>query len=66
MLLKEVVQVLRASDSDLFSDFEWKVWMEKLKGRNYTEISEILGKNPKSIDNALQRIKKKLVAYLEN
>ncbi len=66
MLIKEVVQVLRASDSDLFSDFEWKVWIEKLKGRNYTEISEILGKNPKSIDNALQRIKKKLVAYLEN
>lgn len=65
MLIKEVVQFLRQSDNELFSDFEWRVWTEKLKGRNYMEISEALGKSPKSIDNALQRIKKKLIAYLE-
>lgn len=66
MLLKEVVQFLKAYDSGLFSDFEWKVWTEKLKGKSYLEIAESLGKSSKSIDNALQRIKKKLLAYLEN
>lgn len=66
MLLKEVVHYLKAYDSGLFSDFEWKVWTEKLKGKSYLEISEALEKSPKSIDNALQRIKKKLVAYLES
>ena len=66
MLLKEVVQFLKAYDSGLFSDFEWKVWTEKLKGKSYLEISQSLNKPPKSIDNALQRIKKKLLAYLEN
>ena len=65
LLLQEVVEYLKAYDSGLFSDFERQVWVEKLKGRNYTEIADALGKSPKSIDNALQRIKKKIVAYLE-
>lgn len=64
-LIKEVVSCLKAYDSGLFSDFEWKVWSEKLKGKEYIEIAQSLGKSPKSIDNALQRIKKKVVAYME-
>ena len=64
MLLQEAVAGLKASDSGLFSSFEWQVWTEKLKGHSYVEIAEILGKSP-SIDNAIQRIKKKIVAYLE-
>ncbi len=66
MLIKEVVQFLREFNNGLFSDFEWKVWVEKLRGKDYVEIAETLGKSPKSIDNALQRIKKKLIAYLES
>lgn len=64
-LLKEVVGCLKEYNTDLFSDLERKVWMEKLKGKGYVEIAQSLGKSPKSIDNALQRIKKKIVAYLE-
>ena len=64
-LIKEVVSCLNAYDSGIFSDFEWKVWNEKLKGTEYTEIAKRLNKSPKSIDNALQRIKKKVVAYIE-
>ena len=65
MLLQEAVDGLKAHDSGMFSSLEWQVWTEKLKGHTYTEIAEILGKTPKSVDNALQRIKKKIVAYLE-
>lgn len=65
LLLQEVVDYLKTYDSGLFSKFEREVWMEKLKGRNYMEIAENLGRSPKSVDNALQRIKKKIVAYLE-
>ena len=64
MLLQETVDGL-ASDSGIFSSFEWQVWSLKLKGHNYVEIAEMLGKPPKSVDNALQRIKKNIVAYLE-
>lgn len=65
LLLQEVVDYLKTYDGGLFSRFEREVWVEKLKGKNYIEIADALGKSPKSIDNALQRIKKKIVAYLE-
>ena len=64
-LIKEVVDCLKAQDSGIFSEFEWKVWSEKLKGRPYTEIASLLNKSPKSIDNALQRIKKKVLLYMQ-
>lgn len=65
MLFQEKLEALKTSDSGLFSNFEWRVWNEKLKGKDYNEIAETLEKSPKSIDNAMQRIKKKIVAYLE-
>ena len=65
LLLQEVVDYLKTYDSGLFSKFEHEVWIEKLKGKNYMEIAEHLDRSPKSVDSALQRIKKKIVAYLE-
>jgi len=38
---------------------------ERLKGYAYTEIAAHLGKSPKSIDNAMQRIRKKVLTYME-
>ncbi len=50
--------------SSSLSDLERKVLDAFLQGKSYQEIAEILGRHPKSIDNALQRVKKKLVAYI--
>ena len=36
-----------------------------VEGKSYVEISEEMGRHVKSIDNALQRIKRKLLKYLE-
>ena len=66
MLLQEIIQFLRDQDSGLFSNLEQQVLEEKLKGKGYVEIAEALGRSPKSIDNTLQRIRKKVMAYLEN
>ena len=66
VLLQEIVKALKNSDSDLFSSLEWQVWSETLKGKSYQEIAQSLGRSPKSIDNALQRIKKKIIAYLQS
>lgn len=65
MLMKEIIDCLNAQDSGIFSSFERKVWNEKLKGRSYSEISKELKKSPKSIDNALQRIRRKLIAFMK-
>ena len=39
---------------------EQKILEAYLNGQSYTEIAQRLGKEPKSIDNALQRIRRKL------
>lgn len=50
--------------SSSLSDLERKVLDAFLQGKSYQEIAEALGRHPKSIDNALQRVKKKLVFYI--
>ena len=47
------------------SSFETKVLVLYLQGRSYFEIAHVLDKPEKSIDNALQRVKKKLERFLE-
>lgn len=51
---------------EILSSLEWKVLMYYLEGKSYQEIAEDLGRHVKSIDNALQRVKRKLEKYLEN
>ncbi|SHD78606.1 RNA polymerase sigma-30 factor (sigma(H)) [[Clostridium] ultunense Esp] len=50
---------------ELLSDLEWEVLMAYLDGKSYQEIAEELERHVKSIDNALQRVKRKLERYLE-
>ncbi len=51
--------------SEILSDLERKVLMLYLDGRSYQEIAVDLDRHVKSIDNALQRVKRKLEKYLE-
>jgi RNA polymerase sporulation-specific sigma factor len=51
--------------SEILSDLERKVLMLYLDGRSYQEIAVDLNRHVKSIDNALQRVKRKLERYLE-
>ncbi|GAY77758.1 RNA polymerase sporulation specific sigma factor SigH [Sporolactobacillus inulinus] len=46
--------------SQVLSDLERKVLRQYLDGRTYQEISVDLKRHVKSIDNALQRVKRKL------
>ncbi|MBQ7373764.1 MAG: sigma-70 family RNA polymerase sigma factor [Clostridia bacterium] len=45
---------------NLLSQLEYKIFRLWLGGHSYGEISEITGKTDKAVDNAIQRIKKKL------
>ncbi len=50
---------------EFLSDLEWKVLMAYLEGKSYQEIATDLNRHVKSIDNALQRVKRKLERYIE-
>ena len=51
--------------NEVLSGLEQEVLSASLDGKSYQEIAESLGRHVKSIDNALQRVKRKLEKYLE-
>jgi RNA polymerase sporulation-specific sigma factor len=51
--------------NELLSDLEQEVLISYLQGKSYQEIAVDLDRHVKSIDNALQRVKRKLERYLE-
>ncbi len=62
---KESRKAMERAIIDALSNMEQRVLALYLKGKSYTEIAVIMEKEEKSIDNALQRIKKKVekIAY---
>ena len=57
---KENVTVIESHIEKHLSKFEKEVVTLYLDGNDYQQIAVVLGKSPKSIDNALQRIRGKL------
>lgn len=57
---RENVSALERAMEQELSKFEQTVVRLYIDGGNYQQIAELLGKSPKSVDNALQRVKKKL------
>lgn len=62
---KETIDVLEYTIVGQLSNLERKVLMYYMKDYSYDQIAEALGKEPKAVDNALQRIKKKLTLVLQ-
>lgn len=50
--------------NDILSDLEKSVLELYINGKSYAEIGAVLNKEPKSIDNAIQRVKRKIAAKL--
>ena len=57
---REGMAAMRGTMRDLLTGLEAEVLDLYVEGRSYQEISASLGRHVKSIDNALQRIKRKL------
>ena len=63
---KEQTRQLEQKIYDSLSDFERQVLNLRLTGLEYTAIAKILGRDEKSTDNALSRIKMKVKKLIEN
>ena len=59
-LLRDAIETIKKAGSREFSEFEALVFGQMLTGRTYREIAEAIGAEPKKVDNAVQRIKKKI------
>lgn len=66
VVASEEVSVIRSSIGTLLSEMEGEVLQQYIEGRSYHDIAVALGREPKSIDNALQRIKRKLSRHVHH
>ena len=64
-ICKEEKMQYYAKAAELLSSYERAVLTEYGKGKSYEEISQELNKSIKSVDNALQRVKKKIESNKE-
>lgn len=62
----ERTQELRAAIDEALSPMERKVLDVYLQGYDYQQIAEQMGRSPKSIDNALQRIRTKAAKIVQS
>lgn len=64
VISQEEYSSIAAQMETILSELEWRVLISYLDGRSYQEIAEELNRHVKSIDNALQRVKRKLEKYM--
>lgn len=62
---REEIDYLESQIGELLSELEWRVLRRYVEGKSYQEISEEINRDCKCIDNALQRVKKKLGKHLK-
>jgi RNA polymerase sporulation-specific sigma factor len=60
----ERIRALQVHFDEVLSDLEAEVLRLYVDGKSYLEIADVLDRHVKSIDNALQRIKRKLDGHL--
>jgi len=64
VISREEFLAIEKKMEEILSDLEWQVLMAYLDGKSYQEIALGLNRHVKSIDNALQRVKRKLERYV--
>ncbi|MCQ2545649.1 MAG: sigma-70 family RNA polymerase sigma factor [Clostridia bacterium] len=64
LIMKDVTSYILHNGDNVFSDLEMQVLGESMKGYSYDQVAGRLGRSRKSVDNALQRAKKKISNYL--
>ena len=64
VISREEYSSIAAKMETILSELEWRVLISYLDGHSYQEIADDLHRHVKSIDNALQRVKRKLEKYM--
>ncbi|HBM75465.1 MAG TPA: RNA polymerase sporulation sigma factor SigH [Clostridiaceae bacterium] len=64
VISREELVSIESKIGEVLSGLEWEVLKSYLDGKSYQEIACDLDRHAKSIDNALQRVKRKLEKYL--
>ena len=64
-IYSDTMQLMLSEESKLLSPLEKQVARMLAAGQNYREIAAELGRSPKSVDNTIQRIRRKLKDFFD-
>jgi RNA polymerase sporulation-specific sigma factor len=64
VISSDELRSIKLAFAEILSDFEAEVLHMYVEGKSYQEIGDLLGRHVKSVDNALQRIKRKVELHL--
>ena len=64
LVVKDLAYYIMHNEGNVFSEFEMQVLNEMVRDNDYEKIARRLKRSSKSVDNAMQRIKKKVIRYL--
>lgn len=64
LVVKDLAYYIMHNEGNVFSEFEMQVLNEMVRDNDYEKIARKLKRSSKSVDNAMQRIKKKVIRYL--
>ena len=64
LVIKDIAACIINNDDRIFSKYEMEVLRELLQGRERKQIAKSLGKSEKSVDNCLQRVRRKVLEYI--
>ena len=65
LIARENLSLMRGRIDQMLSGLEKEVLVRYTEGKSYVEIADEMGRQVKSIDNAIQRIKRKVQKYME-
>ena len=66
MILQEIFDEMWKRVQNQLSEYEAKILGFYLDGLSYQEIAVMVSKSPKSVDNAVQRIRRKIARHLSH
>ncbi|MDO5491678.1 MAG: sigma-70 family RNA polymerase sigma factor [Bacillota bacterium] len=64
LVIKDIAECIVHNDDRIFSSYEMNALTELLRGKSRQEIADELGRTVKSVDNCLNRVRKKILEYL--
>lgn len=64
-VFNDLMEELSKEGNSILSKMEIEVWNLYISGHSYLEIADLLDREPKAVDNALQRIRKKITEHLK-
>lgn len=65
-IFNDMIRYINENEKGLFTDLEIKVWNEYAHGKEINDIAKELNKNAKSIYNAMDRLKRKILEYMDD